>query len=217
MYNPVLQPASIPAPVSKQPSAPPRPVRTQSQPSAQTLEDLKELIGDCRECGFCESRTAIVHGEGSADADLMFIGDAPGREEDGTGRPFSGPEGSLLTDIIVKGMRFKREDCRLTYMVKCTPGHNRAWGDREARACRRFILNEIDIVKPKVIVTLGQKASQLLLETNKPIAQMRNCFYPFRGVPVMTTFHPAYLLQRPERKRETWADIKKVIERLNKS
>ncbi|MFH1139656.1 MAG: uracil-DNA glycosylase [Pseudomonadota bacterium] len=203
---PAVEPGPLP---QAKPSAPP------PDPPA-TLEALREEARDCTRCRLCRGRRNVVFGEGSGRSGLMFIADRPGEEDDRAGRPFAGPDGALLTNIIVKGMKLAREDCHLTYLVKC---HSREMGEptpSDAKTCRQFLPRQIALIKPKVIVALGEEAAQALLGENKRLGQLRNRFIPFQGIPVMTTFHPAFLLEHPERKGQAWDDIKMALERLNR-
>lgn len=186
-------------------------------PEAETLEDIRRSLGDCRRCPLCQTRTNIVFGEGPPDAAVMFIGEGPGRDEDQQGRPFVGRAGSLLTDIIVKGMKMPREDCYIANIVKCRPPQNRDPEPMEARACVPFLKRQIQSIKPRVIVALGKIASNHLLNNNLPLIRLRHKFHDLDGIPVMPTFHPAALLRAPERKRDAWEDIKLVIKLLQQT
>ena len=147
----------------------------------------------------------------------MFVGEGPGREEDLQGRPFVGRSGQLLTDIIVKGLKMRREDCYIANVVKCRPPSNRDPNPHEAEVCLPFLHRQIAAIQPEVIVALGRIASQYLLETTAPLGSLRNRFHDFMGASVMPTFHPSALLRYPEKKRETWEDIKMVIARLKEN
>ncbi len=143
----------------------------------------------------------------------MFVGEAPGAEEDTTGRPFVGAAGRLL-DKIIAAIGLKREDVYITNVVKCRPPNNRKPTSDEMEACEPFLFNEIEVVKPKLIVTLGATPLTSLLNIKEGITKTRGQFYNFQGIPVMPTFHPAFLLRFPERKREVWEDMKKVMTKL---
>jgi DNA polymerase len=179
-----------------------------------TLEEIKKEIGTCTRCGLCEERTQVVHSIGAPNARLMFIGEAPGADEDAKGEPFVGRAGQLLTRII-DAMGFQREDVFIGNINRCRPPGNRAPKIDEADQCRPFLLREIEIVKPEVIVVLGNTACQNLLNTKEGITKLRGNFQDYFGVKVMPTFHPAYLLRDPSKKKLVWDDMKQVMELLN--
>ncbi len=188
---------------------------TQTLPEAtETLEDIRAFIGNCIRCTLCESRTKVVHSEGNREADLLFIGEAPGANEDAEGRPFVGKAGQLLNKII-ESIGLKREDVFIGNVNRCRPPQNRQPTPIEAATCRPFLLREIAVVRPKVIVVLGNTATQNLLATKVGITKIRGEFQDYFGVKVMPTFHPAYLLRDPSKKREVWEDMKKVRDFLN--
>jgi uracil-DNA glycosylase len=166
--------------------------------SNETLEEIRADIGNCTRCPLYEGRTKIVHSEGNLEADLMFVGEAPGADEDASGHPFVGRAGQLLNKII-EAIGLKREDIFIGNINRCRPPGNRTPTLPEAQTCKPFLLREISVVRPKIIVVLGNTACQNLL-----------------GVKVMPTFHPAYLLRDPSKKREVWEDMKKVRDELNK-
>ncbi len=179
------------------------------------LAALRDELGECFRCKLSNGRKNIVFGEGNADARLMFIGEAPGREEDLKGRPFVGEAGMLLTRLIER-MGLRRSDVYIANIVKCRPPMNRDPEKDEIATCRSFIERQIEIIRPEVIVTLGRVALQTLMD--KPdikITAVRGNFFDFKGVPVMPTFHPAYLLRNPKDKWLTWTDAQKVMKRLN--
>ncbi|MFY9221560.1 MAG: uracil-DNA glycosylase [Blastocatellia bacterium] len=195
----------------------PNPTSTPIKPSVNrslgkaTLIEIRAEVGHC--CGLCPQATQIVFGEGNPQAELMFIGEAPGAEEDATGRPFVGAAGKLL-DKIIAAIGFKREDVYITNVVKCRPPNNRKPTSDEMSACEPFLFNEIELVKPKLIVTLGATPLTCLLDIKEGITKIRGQFYDFQGIPVMPTFHPAFLLRVPEKKREVWEDMKQVMNKL---
>jgi uracil-DNA glycosylase len=189
---------------------------TQTLPeTSETLEDIRADIGNCTRCPLWEGRTKIVHSEGNLNADLMFIGEAPGANEDDEGRPFVGRAGQLLNKII-EAIGLKREDVFIGNVNRCRPPGNRTPTLPEAHTCKPFLLREIQVVRPKVVVVLGNTATQNLLDTKVGITKLRGQFQDYYGVKVMPTFHPAYLLRDPSKKRETWEDMKKVRDELNK-
>jgi DNA polymerase len=182
--------------------------------SARSLSELREAIGDCRRCKLCDGRTHIVFGVGNPRARIMFIGEGPGRDEDIQGEPFVGRAGQLLTDIITKGMGMKREDVYIANVVKCRPPDNRNPEPDEIEACEPFLRKQIELVGPRIIVGLGKVAVQALLRTKTPITQVRGKWQAYRGIKLMPTFHPAYLLRNPGDKKLVWEDVKKVLKEL---
>ncbi|UOD34486.1 uracil-DNA glycosylase [Deferribacteraceae bacterium V6Fe1] len=178
------------------------------------FDALIERVKSCQKCQLAKSRQNIVFGEGNVSADLMFIGEGPGAEEDKQGRPFVGRAGQLLTKMI-QAMGLKREDVYIANIVKCRPPDNRNPFKEEAQSCIEYLMEQIKIVRPKVIICLGSVAATYLLNTEKQISKLRGQFTNFNDIKVMPTFHPAYLLRNPSKKKETWEDLKKVIEFLN--
>lgn len=183
-------------------------------PSKETMQEIRAEIGDCRRCGLCSDRTQIVHSTGDTGAKLMFVGEAPGADEDLKGEPFVGRAGQLLTKII-EAIGLRRDEVFIGNINRCRPPGNRAPTAAEAEACKPFLLREIAIVKPQVIVVLGNTACQNLLGTKVGITKLRGNFQEFHGIKVMPTFHPAYLLRDPNKKREVWEDMKIVRDHLN--
>jgi uracil-DNA glycosylase family 4 len=190
------------------------PAQTSLAQSSESLEDIWRDIGDCTRCGLCEGRTQVVNTHGNPKARLMFVGEAPGADEDAQGIPFVGRAGQLLTKII-EAMGMKREDVLIGNVNRCRPPGNRQPTLEEAAICRPFLFREIASVQPDVIVVLGNMALRNLLETREGITRVRGQFQDFRGIKVMPTFHPAYLLRDPSKKRETWEDLKKVRDYLD--
>lgn len=181
-------------------------------PSAfNTLDDVRVWLGECTRCGLAEDRTNIVFGVGNPDAKLVFIGEGPGADEDAKGEPFVGRAGQLLTDIIEKGMKLKRSDVYIANIVKCRPPGNRDPQEDEIAACEPFLLAQLDVIKPKIICTLGKFAAQTLLKTTERISALRGNVYEYRGIRLVPTFHPAYLLRNPADKKLAWLDIQKVM------
>ncbi len=188
---------------------------TQTLPDAgETIEQIRADIGNCTRCPLHEGRTQIVHTAGNFSADLLFVGEAPGANEDAEGVPFVGRAGQLLNKII-EAIGLKREDVLVGNINRCRPPSNRTPTLPEAHTCRPFLLREIAVVRPKVIVVMGNTACQNLLDTKVGISKIRGEFQDYYGVKVMPTFHPAYLLRDPTKKRETWEDMKKVRDYLN--
>lgn len=180
-------------------------------PAPETLEEIRAALGDCRRCRLAGGRKTIVFGQGNPRARLMFVGEGPGADEDVQGLAFVGRAGQLLTDIIEKGMRTKREDVFIANIVKCRPPDNRDPEPDEILACQGFLERQVDAIRPQVIVALGKFAAQWLLKTTVPISRLRGRFGLYRGIQVMPTWHPAYLLRNPSAKREVWEDVKKVL------
>ena len=182
----------------------------------ETLEDVWRDIGpQCMRCPLCcEGRRQVVNSEGNRSARLMFVGEAPGADEDAQGRPFVGRAGQLLNKII-EAIGLKREDVFIGNVNRCRPSQNRTPTAAEAAICKPFLLREIAIVRPDVIVVLGNTAMKNLLDTKEGITKVRGQFQDYKGIKVMPTFHPAYLLRDPSKKRETWDDMKKVRDYLN--
>lgn len=181
-----------------------------------SLEAIREDIGDCRRCKLHERRRTIVFGEGNPQAKLVFIGEGPGAEEDSTGRPFVGRAGQLL-DKIIAAIGLKREDVYIANVVKCRPPNNRPPERDEVDTCEQFLFRQLALIKPKVIVTLGSPAFQCLLRTRESISRARGEWRDLNGIRLMPTFHPAFLLRSPDKKREVWEDMKKVRDYLNES
>lgn len=178
------------------------------------LTQLREHIGDCRRCKLSAHRSNLVFGAGNPDAKLMFIGEAPGKEEDLRGLPFVGDAGMLLTRLITK-MGMEREEVYIANIIKCRPPMNRDPEDDEIAACRGFVEKQIEIIRPRIIITLGRIALQALMKMPKVrISSARGQFHDYEGIPVMPTFHPAYLLRNPRDKVLTWADAQKVMSKL---
>ena len=180
--------------------------------AGDTLDQIRADLGDCQRCKLWKTRTNIVFGEGSAHAELMIVGEAPGADEDASGRPFVGRAGQLLTKMI-EAIQFNREDVYIANILKSRPPDNRNPEADETKACIPFLYRQIAAVHPKLIVTLGNPATQGLLETKVGITKLRGELHDYPRIPgikVLPTFHPAYLLRSPDKKREAWEDLKKV-------
>lgn len=209
----------MPASKPSRAQAPAAPIATATPPGvreATTLAELRSAIGECTRCKLAGGRTNIVFGVGDSQAQLMFVGEGPGRDEDLKGEPFVGRAGQLLTEIITKGMKMRREDIYIANVVKCRPPENRNPEPDEIAACRPFLHRQIELVAPKILVAWGKFAAQTLLGVTTPISQLRGNWFEYRGVPLMPTFHPAYLLHNPADKRLVWEDIKQVLQELEK-
>ena len=177
------------------------------------LESLEMEVLSCKRCGLCSTRNNVVFGTGNPDADLMFIGEAPGYEEDMQGLPFVGRAGQLLTKII-EAMGLRRKDVYIGNVIKCRPPKNRNPLPTEILNCEEHIIKQVEIIKPKVICVLGKVATHALLKIQEPISKLRGNFYSYHGIRLMPTFHPAYLLRNPAEKRLVWNDAKKIMSEL---
>jgi DNA polymerase len=229
--TPSLQEDSLPKPIAK--PLPPKaaavapapriaPVVAPSGPSLfesmdkvkdDTLLKIREDIGDCTRCKLHKGRNRIVFGDGSPNAELVFIGEGPGADEDQQGIPFVGRAGKLLTQMI-EAMGLQRKDVYICNVVKCRPPENRAPEPDEVATCSPYLLRQIDVIKPKVIVCLGAVAAKTLLETTRGISQFRGQWLEWRGYKLIATYHPAYLLRNPNAKGEVWKDLQKVMAEL---
>ncbi len=178
-----------------------------------TLEDLRACIGECTRCPLHTDRQNIVFGQGAAKTDLMFVGEAPGSEEDKTGLPFVGRAGKLLTDMIL-AMGLDRDRIYIANVVKCRPPGNRNPEPIEIENCEPFLKKQVELIKPRVIIALGKFASQTLLQTEIPITKLRGEFQDYGQAKLMPTYHPAYLLRNPAMKRAVWEDLQKVMHYL---
>jgi DNA polymerase len=212
------------APVPSRPPAaqqPPPPDPSPSRPSILPprpdldvdLATLEKIVSECVQCGLCQERTQTVFGVGDPEADLMFIGEGPGYEEDRQGEPFVGPAGQLLTKIIEAGMGLKRSDVYIANIVKCRPPNNRNPEDDEAVTCLPYLERQIELIQPKVIVVLGAVPLKALLN-RRGITRSRGNWLSHKDIPVMPTFHPSYLLRVPKAKRDVWNDMQAVMQRL---
>jgi DNA polymerase len=206
--KPAQSSAGIPA-IAKPVQIPPVTARADSPP-ARTLQEIRKEIGDCRRCKLCEDRKQIVFGTGNPRAELMFVGEGPGEQEDLQGVPFVGKAGQLLTKMI-EAMGYARDDVYIANVVKCRPPNNRNPEPDEIAACEPFLRAQIQSVNPKAIVALGKFAAQTLLREGTPISRLRGKWAKYEGVPLMPTFHPAYLLRQVEDKKLAWADLQLVM------
>ncbi len=168
-------------------------------------------LGDCQRCKLAGGRTNLVFGVGDPHARLVFVGEGPGADEDAKGEPFVGRAGQLLTEIITKGMKVRRQDVYICNVVKCRPPGNRNPEPDEIAACEPFLVRQLGAIAPRVIVALGKFAAQTLLRSKTPITQLRGRWFDYQGIMLMPTFHPAYLLRNPGEKRLVWEDIQKVM------
>ena len=178
-----------------------------------TLLKIREDIGDCTRCRLHKGRNSIVFGDGNPKAKLVFVGEAPGADEDKQGIPFVGRAGKLLTQMI-EAMGLQRQDVYICNVVKCRPPDNRKPEDDEVCTCSPYLLRQLDVIEPKVLVCLGAVAAQTLLETKRGISQFRGEWMDWRGHKLMATYHPAYLLRNPAAKADVWKDLQKVMAEL---
>jgi uracil-DNA glycosylase len=179
------------------------------QPSGESLESIRADLGDCRRCKLCSGRTNIVFGSGTSEARLVFVGEGPGADEDAQGLPFVGAAGQLLTKII-EAIQLTRDQVYICNIVKCRPPSNRTPEEDEIAACSPFLFRQIESIRPRVICCLGAVAAQTVLGTKTAVGKLRGRFHDYRGMHVMPTWHPAYLLRNPNAKRDVWDDVKKI-------
>jgi DNA polymerase len=199
----------------------PDPMPTRSSAPALAVSDpvealklIREDIGDCTRCPLHkQGRKQIVFGVGNPNADLMFVGEAPGADEDIKGEPFVGRAGQLLTNMI-KAMGVAREDVYIANIIKCRPPGNRTPERDECATCSPFLMRQIEVVKPKAIVALGAVAAKTLLAVNAPMSELRGQWFDFRGTKLAVTYHPAFLLRDPRQKKEAWKDLQMVMKEL---
>jgi DNA polymerase len=184
-----------------------------SLPGAESLAEIRADLGDCQRCGLGRTRQCLVFGVGNPQARLVLVGEAPGREEDEKGEPFVGEAGRLL-DRILFAMGLQRDDVYICNVLKCRPPNNRNPETDEVARCEPFLIRQLAAIRPQVIVALGLFAVQTLLQNKLPISRVRGTWQQYQGIPLMPTYHPAYLLRNPNGKREVWADMKQVVERL---
>lgn len=177
------------------------------------LRAIREDIGDCTRCILHKGRTNLVFGVGNPNADLMFVGEGPGADEDAQGEPFVGRAGQLLNNMIA-AMGLRRQDVYIANVVKCRPPGNRTPEREECDTCSPFLLRQIQVINPKVIVALGAVAAKTLLSVNDSMANLRGRFYDFRGIKLAVTYHPAFLLRDPRQKKEAWKDLQMVMQYL---
>ena len=180
-----------------------------SRDSDDSLEKIREDIGDCQRCKLCSTRTNIVFGSGNPQARLVFVGEAPGADEDAQGLPFVGRAGQLLTRII-ESIGLTRQDVYICNVIKCRPPNNRFPERDEITACYPFIIRQLEVISPKVICCLGAAAAQTILKTKSSVGWIRGRFQDYRGAKLIVTYHPAYLLRNPDAKRVVWEDMKKI-------
>lgn len=180
---------------------------------ATSLEQLYSLISECQKCPLGATRNKFVFGDGNPDSDIMFVGEAPGAEEDRLGEPFVGRAGKLL-DKILAAMKLSRDDIYIANILKCRPPQNRDPQAEEAQTCELFLHKQIQLIKPKIICCLGRISAQRLLQTNMSLTQMRDKWFNYQGTLLMVTYHPAALLRNPNFKRPCWEDMQKMMAKL---
>lgn len=180
----------------------------------KSLEDLSKQVSTCKKCELYKTRTNTVFGTGDLKADLMFIGEAPGADEDLQGKPFVGRAGQLLTRII-EAMSLQREDVYIANVLKCRPPGNRNPSLDEIFKCEPYLLEQIELIKPKVLCALGTFAAQTLLKTKTTITSLRGEFHDYKGIPLLATYHPSYLLRNPHAKRDVWQDMKIIMKKMD--
>ena len=176
-----------------------------------TLADVRKELGDCKRCKLHRGRKTIVFGEGNEKATLMLIGEGPGYDEDVQGRPFVGKAGQLLTKIL-QSINLPREEVYIANIIKCRPPQNRNPEPDEIQSCNPFLMKQIGVIQPKIICALGTFSAQTLLKTDTKITALRGKFFDLEGIKVIPTYHPAFLLRNPDKKREVWEDMKKIVE-----
>lgn len=176
---------------------------------AQLLEEIRRELGDCKRCKLHPHRRNIVFGSGNPETRLVFVGEGPGEDEDIQGKPFVGRAGQLLTKII-NSINLTREEVYITNIIKCRPPGNRNPEPDEINACQPFLLKQLDAIQPKIICALGTFAAQTLLKTGEKISHLRGRFISYRNTKLIATFHPAFLLRNPQRKRDVWEDMKMI-------
>ena len=177
------------------------------------LDGVREALGDCRRCLLHRTRHHLVFGEGSPQAELVFVGEAPGADEDAQGRPFVGQAGQLLTKII-SAMGLRREEVYICNILKCRPPGNRNPQPDEIAACEPFLIRQLRVIQPKVICALGTFAAHTLLKSEAPISVLRGQFHSYHGISLMPTYHPAYLLRNPGAKKQVWEDVQMIMQAL---
>lgn len=213
MESPELASASAVLPITSMPKdkSPSQPTASKDKPAA--LKVIREDIGDCTRCRLHERRTNIVFGIGNVNPDIMFVGEGPGADEDAQGEPFVGRAGQLLNNMIT-AMGIRREDVYIANVVKCRPPGNRTPENDECDTCSPFLLRQIEVIQPRVIVALGATAAKTLLAVNDSMGNLRGRWYDFKGSRLAVTYHPSYLLRDPRQKKEAWKDLQMLMKYL---
>jgi DNA polymerase len=187
----------------------PQPQVLPSKDKSALLKQVRNYLGECTRCKLHSHRKNIVFGTGNPEAQLIFVGEGPGGEEDIQGKPFVGRAGQLLTKII-NSINLPREEVYIANIIKCRPPQNRNPEPDEIKACEPFLMQQLDVIQPRIICALGTFAAQTLLETDERISRLRGRFISYRGSKLIATFHPAYLLRNPQKKRDVWEDMKMI-------
>lgn len=213
------EPGVVAKPIRNAPLTPSEVERVPATPLAlipgETLDEVRKELGDCQRCKLCKGRKQIVFGSGNPRAELVFVGEGPGEEEDKQGIPFVGAAGQLLTKMI-EAMKFSRDTVYICNVVKCRPPNNRNPEPEEIQACEPFLRAQLRVIKPKVIVALGKFAAQTLLRDDTAITRLRGQWRQYEGIDLMPTFHPAYLLRAPDEKKKAWMDLQEVMKKLGR-
>ncbi len=189
-------------------------VKTDYGNKKEQLAKVLQEMANCRDCQLAKTRKNLVFGVGNPEARIVFVGEAPGADEDKQGLPFVGRAGQLLTDIIVKGMKLQRKDVYICNILKCRPPANRNPLPEEINKCEPFLKKQLSIISPEIICALGTFAAQTLLKTDIPISALRGRFHSYEGIKLMPTYHPAYLLRNPAAKKQVWEDIQMIMKKI---
>jgi uracil-DNA glycosylase len=189
-------------------------VKTELKTKEDRLKKISQEMGDCQLCPLGKTRKNLVFGVGNPEARIVFVGEAPGADEDEQGLPFVGRAGQLLTDIIVKGMKLQRKDVYICNILKCRPPNNRNPLPEEINKCEPFLKKQLQIISPEIICALGTFAAKTLLNTDIPISALRGRFHLYEGIKLMPTYHPAYLLRNPAAKKQVWEDIQMIMKEI---
>lgn len=190
-------------------------IKTVRTSKDELLKAVRREMGDCRLCPLGETRKNLVFGVGNPEARIVFVGEAPGADEDEQGLPFVGRAGQLLTDIIVKGIKMQRKDVYICNILKCRPPGNRNPQPDEISKCEPFLKKQLQIISPEIICALGTFAAKTLLNTDVPISVLRGRFHSYEGIKLMPTYHPAYLLRNPSAKKQVWEDVQMIMKEAN--
>jgi uracil-DNA glycosylase len=213
--TPRLGPAAAEEPAEEAPPAEAPAAADEAGTAAERLQAVRDRLGECERCKLAPTRTNLVFGVGSPEAQVMFVGEGPGAEEDRLGEPFVGAAGQLL-DKMITAMGLRREDVYICNIVKCRPPRNRDPEPDEVATCKPFLMAQIAAIRPRLIVALGKPAAQCLLQSTAPIGALRGRWHDFEGIPLMPTYHPAALLRNEGYKRPTWEDLKQVMAEMDR-
>jgi DNA polymerase len=209
---PVAAPAPVPVPAPPRPAPSPAVVAdARALPREAALADIAAEVAACQKCGLCRTRTKTVFADGSAHAELLFVGEAPGADEDRSGVPFVGRAGQLLTRMIEDGMRVPRSSVYICNVLKCRPPENRDPAPDEVLECEPYLQRQLEIIQPRVIVALGRVAAQTLLRSTESTGRLRGRWHRYAGIPLRVTYHPSYLLRQESEKGKAWEDLKEVL------